>query len=60
MRHPSLLADSVYTELISNIDLFPTLVEFAGGDPLSIIDGRSFSPILTNGKYIPCSKIYAE
>ena len=42
---------TVVNEVVANIDLAPTLLEFAGlAPPLARIDGRSFRPLLTGGK----------
>lgn len=50
-----------HDELISNVDLLPTLLEIAGRDPPPEIDGRSFLPLLQDdGENEPRSEIYAE
>jgi arylsulfatase A-like enzyme len=48
------------TELISNIDILPTLLEAAGAPLPSGIQGRSFLPLLRGGAYEPRQAIYAE
>jgi arylsulfatase A-like enzyme len=60
MSHPSLPSGGVNDELLSNIDLFPTLVELAGGEPPTDIDGRSFAPLFDDRRYVPRSQIFAE
>jgi len=48
------------TELISNIDVLPTLLEAAGAPIPSGIQGRSFLPLLRGGAYEHRAAIYAE
>jgi arylsulfatase A-like enzyme len=50
----------VKSELISNIDILPTLLEAVGADPPPGLDGRSFLPLLREGSYQPRSAIFAE
>jgi len=47
-------------ELLSNVDLLPTLVELAGHEAPEDLDGRSFLPLLTGGPYAPRDHIYVE
>ena len=47
-------------ELISNIDLLPTLLQAAGVDVPKRVQGRSFLPLLRGGPYVPNSLIFAE
>jgi arylsulfatase A-like enzyme len=51
---------SVRTELISNIDVLPTLLEAAGAGVPAEIQGRSFLALLRGGAYEPREAIYAE
>jgi uncharacterized sulfatase len=44
--------------LVSLVDLVPTLVEAAGGEPPRDIDGRSFLPILAGHRPDFCDKIF--
>ncbi len=53
-------AGQVRNELISNVDLFPTLLEVAGTDVPKNIHGRSFLPLLQGGDYEPRSEIFTE
>ena len=46
VRHPELPSGGVRGELLSNVDLLPTLLELVGGDAPDDIDGRSFAPLL--------------
>jgi len=50
----------VYDELISGVDLFPTLLEAAGSRPPKDIQGRSFLPLLQDREYKPRDAIFAE
>jgi N-sulfoglucosamine sulfohydrolase len=51
---------SVRPELISNIDVLPTLLEAAGAARPAGIQGRSFLPLLRGGAYEPREAIFAE
>jgi len=50
----------VYDELISNVDLLPTLLEYVGGEAPRGIDGRSFLPLLRGEDYSPRDHLYLE
>lgn len=60
-RWPDIIEPGTDDHLLSGVDLFPTLLEIAGGEPASDIDGRSFRPLLTgNGSYEPRDRIFCE
>ncbi|ESP88042.1 sulfatase family protein [Candidatus Halobonum tyrrellensis] len=44
--HPALPDGAVRDELLSNVDLLPTLLDVAGGDVPPEVDGQSFAPLL--------------
>jgi arylsulfatase A-like enzyme len=49
MNHPNselFSGGKVIQEMISNIDLLPTIIEFIGGKPSKQIEGKSFLPLL--------------
>lgn len=50
----------VYNQMLSNIDLLPTLIELVGGNPPSNIEGKSFLPILRGELDEFRSRIFAE
>ena len=50
----------VVDEMISNIDLLPTLLEACGIEVPANVEGRSFLPLLTGGDYAPNDCIFAE
>ena len=61
MRYPGVFSKGVrHDELISNVDVLPTLIEAAGGDPPAEMEGRSFFPLLTGGDYQPRDMLFAE
>jgi arylsulfatase A-like enzyme len=61
MRYPGVFAEGMRRdELISNIDVLPTLIEAAGGKPAPEIEGRSFYPLLAGGSYQPREMLFAE
>ena len=46
------------SELVSLVDLLPTLIEAAGGTPPADIDGRSLLPLLTGQQHEPRDHIF--
>jgi len=50
----------VHDELLSNVDLLPTYIELAGGEPPADIDGRSFLALLDGKDYAKREDIFAE
>jgi len=61
MRYPGVFPERMRSdELISNIDVLPTLIEAAGGEPAEEMEGRSFYPLLTGGDYRPREMLFAE
>lgn len=62
MRYPRWFKEKgkVFTELLSNVDLLPTLVEIAGLEPPEDIDGKSFLPLITGDPYRTREYIRAE
>ncbi len=48
------------TELVSNVDVLPTLLEACGLEVPARIEGRSFLPLLEGGDYEPREWIFAE
>ncbi len=50
----------VRSELVSNIDVLPTLLEGAGAPVQAGIQGRSFLPLLRGDAYEPREAIFAE
>jgi N-acetylglucosamine-6-sulfatase len=48
MRGPGVVRDAGSGALVSNIDLAPTILDFAGAAPLRVPDGRSLRPLLAN------------
>lgn len=51
---------SVRSDLLSNIDLLPTLLEAVDASAPADIQGRSFLPLLDGGTYQPHDAIFAE
>ncbi|MBC7320476.1 sulfatase [bacterium] len=49
-----------YNELLSNVDLLPTYIEFAGGRIPDRLDGRSFLPLINGNRYKERDYIFAE
>lgn len=47
-------------ELLCNIDLMPTLLEFAGGEIPAGIDGRSFLPLIKEESYTEREHFFCE
>jgi N-sulfoglucosamine sulfohydrolase len=51
---------SVYGNLISTVDLFPTFLELAGAQPVEGLPGRSLLPILSGEPTAPREFLYTE
>ncbi|HJN15140.1 MAG TPA: sulfatase-like hydrolase/transferase, partial [Armatimonadota bacterium] len=47
-------------ELLSNVDLMPTLLEVAGVQQPTDLTGRSFLSLLQGGRYEPNTEVFAE
>lgn len=61
MQYPPLIdGGSVYDELLSNVDVLPTLIDLVTGDPPEGIDGNSFLPLLKDEPYYPRERLFAE
>jgi arylsulfatase A-like enzyme len=61
MRWPRGFAgEQSYDELLSNVDLFPTILEAAGVDVPGDIQGRSFLPLLQGRAYHARTEVFAE
>lgn len=62
MRWPkgSIGTGAVRSELVSNIDVLPTLLEAAGADVPVGIQGRSLLPLLRGETYQPREAVFAE
>ena len=61
MRYPAVLkAGATKDELISNVDIVPTILDAAGGAAEGGLQGRSFWPLMTDGKYRQRERIFAE
>ncbi len=61
MRLPELIEGGKrYDELVSNVDLLPTILNLIEQTPPDDIAGRSFLPVLADGKYLPRHCIFAE
>lgn len=60
VRHPG-AQPGVRDELLSNIDLMPTLLEAANVDVPPDVQGRSFLPLITgDGPYRPRDEVFSE
>ena len=49
-----------YDELLSNVDLMPTLLDLLGIEPPEDVAGRSFAPLVRGEDYEERDRIYAE
>lgn len=50
----------VISPLVSNVDLFPTILEAVGAESPSDIQGRTLQPLLEGKSYIPREYVFAE
>ena len=61
MRWPQGFAgERTHSELLSNVDLLPTLLDIAGAPIPDNLNGRSFGGLLTASDYEPRTEIFAE
>jgi len=56
----SFTGGKIVDNMISNLDLLPTLIDYIGGEIPKKIEGKSFLPILIDEKQQIHSEIYAE
>ncbi|MFC6729350.1 sulfatase [Natronoarchaeum mannanilyticum] len=49
-----------YDELVSNVDLFPTILEMADGTVLDEVSGQSFLPLFTDQEHYQRELVFAE
>jgi len=60
MRWPGGLAGGrAFDEMLSNVDLFPTVLEIAGAEASTGIQGRSFGPLLRGEPHRPRACVFA-
>jgi len=57
---PGIQGGAVCQELISNVDVLPTLLDLAGLPLPTNLHGRSFSGLVTDREYTPNERIFAE
>ncbi|ELY58690.1 sulfatase family protein [Natronolimnohabitans innermongolicus] len=61
VRGPGIDAGVRYDELLSNVDVLPTLLEYVDVDVPDDLDGRSFRPLLSDGaEYRERERLFAE
>ena len=61
LRYPRCVQAGVrHDELISNVDMLPTLLELVDCDIPRDLDGRSFLPLLLGDEYRPREQVWAE
>ena len=61
MRYPGVIeAGTRFDDLLSNVDVLPTILDLVGMDVPGGLDGRSFAPLLTGDDYEPRERIFAE
>lgn len=61
-RYPPVIdGGTVHEELVSNVDVLPTVLELATGDTPDDVDGHSLVPLLDDAKtYSPRRRVFAE
>jgi N-sulfoglucosamine sulfohydrolase len=60
MAGPGIVPGRVYDELISNVEVMPTLLELAELPLPSNLHGRSFAGLLAGKPYVPNERVFAE
>jgi arylsulfatase A-like enzyme len=59
-RLPGRIQAGRYDQLLSNIDLLPTVLDLVGRPMPSSIQGRSFLPLLTGDGCVPRAEVFCE
>ncbi len=49
-----------YDELLSNVDILPTVMDIVDGPEPEDIAGRSFLPLMADQEYLPRKRVFAE
>ncbi len=60
MRIPGVEGGRATSEMISNVDVFPTILELLGKDVPKNVQGRSFKGLLKGTEYAPSDAIFGE
>jgi N-sulfoglucosamine sulfohydrolase len=61
VRYPELVEDgSRYDDLLSNVDVLPTVLDLVDVEIPGDLAGRSFLPLLTGEEYEPHERLFAE
>jgi len=60
LRIPGIGGGKVHEQLVSNVDVAPTLLELLGIDVPTNMQGRSFRGLLAGGDYQPRDAVFAE
>jgi len=60
MYHPDMaLGGKAYHEMLSNVDVLPSIMEIAGIKTPDIVQGRSFIPLLQGRSYEPREEVFS-
>jgi len=57
---PGIAGGVTHPEMISNVDVLPTLLDLLGMSKPGNLHGRSFLPLLTGESYTPNERVFAE
>lgn len=61
LRYPGMIDGGTrYDELVSNVDVVPTILDLLDEPVPERIEGRSFLPLLTDKEYFPRDQVFAE
>jgi len=61
VRYPGVVAaGSRHDELLSNVDVLPTVLDLVDGADPDAVDGRSFLPLVADREYLPREQVFAE
>ena len=60
MRGPGIRRGRVVSELVSNVDVAPTILDALGLKPEAAMHGMSFWPLLNGQQYVPRHEVFAE
>ncbi|MBM3729119.1 MAG: DUF4976 domain-containing protein [Acidobacteria bacterium] len=59
-RYPEHIRPGVYRELVEQVDVTPSILEWCGVPVPKRVQGRSLAPLLSGAKYEPRTHVFAE
>ena len=60
MRIPGILGGKIHTEMISNVDFVPSMLDLLGVEVPAAVQGRSFKGLVAGTGYMPNEAVFVE